>query len=97
MPIPQVALQSSHSPHSVTRQLLGAGGVHTVGVVRFVPGVRLPACPTHLRAPRPCPLPLTAFLVDCALLCLFRGQCAHRAVLWELLHVPFPGPHAHAT
>lgn len=41
--------------------------------------------------------PLTAFLVDCALLRLLGGQRAHGPVLWELLHIPLPGTHAHAT
>lgn len=85
MPMPQVALHSSHSPHSVIRQLLGAGEAGSIGVAPAASPTCLPA----RRGP-----PLTALLVDCALLRFLSGQRAHGAVLWELLHVPLPGPHA---
>lgn len=50
-----------------------------------------------LRPPLPPGTPLTALLVDRALLRLLSGQRAHGAVLRELLHVPLPGPHASAA
>lgn len=94
MPIPQVALHSSHSPHSVIRQLLGAGESRGVGVVAAArPRESRPPLP----APQPPGAPLTALLVDSALFRLLGGQRAHGAVLRELLHVPLPGPHAHAA
>ena len=87
MPIPQVALHSSHSPHSVVRQLLGAGS--PAGWSQW---------PRPLR-PRPAPpgASLTALFVDRAFLRLLGGQRAHGAILRKLLHVPLPGPHAGAT
>ena len=55
MPIPQVALHSSHSPHSVTRQLLEAGESGGLGVASAALGAGclpwadppLPRAPTH--------------------------------------------------
>ena len=87
MPIPQVALHSSHSPHSVVRQLLGAGS--PAGWCQQPPPLR----------PRPAPpgASLTALFVDRAFLRLLGGQRAHGAILRKLLHVPLPGPHAGAT
>lgn len=88
--MPQVALHSSHSPHSVVRQLLGAG--ESGG------GVSAAAAPAPETPPLSHPgTPLTALFVDRALLCLLGGQRAHGAVLWELLHVSLPGPHAGAA
>lgn len=47
MPIPQVALQSSHSPHSVTRQLLGARKFIQLEFCSLCQDP--PACPTYLQ------------------------------------------------
>lgn len=47
IPIPQVALQSSHSPHSVTRQLLGARESKQLELCSLCWDP--PACPTYLQ------------------------------------------------
>lgn len=94
MPRPQVALQTSHSPHSVTRQLLGAKAP------KGEPGFSYPTeVVTHLLI---CAnwnegRKLTAFLIDHTVFSLLRGQRAHWAIIWKLLHVTLPRAWAHAT
>lgn len=88
MPRPQVALQTSHSPHSVTRQLLGAEPAK-----RSQDSLIVHSC-SHLLH-RSEAGELTALLVDHAVLGLLRRQRADGAVVWELLHVTLPGARAH--
>jgi len=96
-PGPHVALQTSHSPHSVTRQLLGAedqrggrrGAVNRRGLV---------GCRAWAEAARRGEKSkLTALVVDHAVLRLLRGQGAHGAVIGELLRVTLPGACARPT
>lgn len=88
MPRPQVALQTSHSPHSVTRQLLGAEPAK-----QSQDSLIVHLCSHLLHSSEAGEL--TALLVDQAVLGLLRRQRADGAVVWELLHVTLPGTRAH--
>lgn len=86
MPRPQVALQTSHSPHSVTRQLLGAKGKRE----------------RHGKINLQCDLvtpkekgKLTAFFIDHTVFGLLCGQGADWAIIRELLHVTLARTWAH--
>lgn len=108
MPTPQVALQTSHSAHSVTRQLLGAKAKRErQGTVNpqhnlhwFYSMDRYTWCVmcqqrslTHGKEGGK----LTAVLVDHTVFSLLCGQGADWAIIRELLHITLPGTCAHPT
>lgn len=98
IPIPQLALHSSHSPHSVTRQLLGA--VHNILAKDQSGGTYLTE-DSHfafrlIKRGRVHQI-LTTFFIYNAFLRFFCRHFAHGAILRELLHITLSWSHSHAT
>lgn len=98
IPIPQLALHSSHSPHSVTRQLLGA--VHNILAKDQSSGTYLTE-DSHsafrlIKCGRVHQI-LTTFFIYNAFLSFLCRHFAHGAILRELLHISLSRSHSHAT
>lgn len=98
IPVPQLALHSSHSPHSVTRQLLGAiqngqrKSFTSRAQKKMVWAVLLLLAGfTKLNKI------LTTLLIYNTFLSLFSRHFAHRAVFRELFYVSFSRACSHST
>lgn len=99
IPIPQLALHSSHSPHSVTRQLPGAIHHRTAedqSTWHSLKSRKLITLSHWLNFAGLNQI-LAALLVYNAFLCFFSRHFAHRAVFRELLHVSLSRSHSHAA
>lgn len=99
MPVPQLALHSSHSPHSVTRQLLGAiqNGQRKSFTSRAHTKKWFGRCSCYQLDFTKLNKILTAFLIYNTFLSLFSRHFAHRAIFRELFYVSLSRSRSHST
>jgi len=100
IPVPQLALHSSHSPHSVTRQLLGAiqNGQRKSFISRaHIKKKMFGQCSCYWMDFTKLNEILTTFLIYNAFLSLFSRHFAHRAIFRELFYISFPRSRSHST